>query len=63
MQECFIRLIVFHKFSQIKRNKSQQSRQLYVKFHLKLNCPAVEEKNHLIQIKMTTKIKNNITKL
>ena len=52
MQECCIRFIMIHKFSQIGRNKSGQSSQLYVRFRLKLDCPAIQDKYHLINLRL-----------
>ena len=50
MQECFIRFIMFYKFSQKRRNDSQQFSQLEVTFHLKLDRPAKRDKYHLIHL-------------
>ena len=50
MQECCIRFIMFHKFSQIKRNESRQSSQLSATFRLKLDCSTIQDKHHLIPL-------------
>ena len=52
MQECCIRFIMFHKFSQIRRNNSQQSSQLEVTTPLKLDCPATQDKHHLNHLRL-----------
>ena len=52
MQECSIQFIMFHKFSQIRRNKSQQSNQLELAFRLKLDCPTIQQKHLLIHLRL-----------
>ena len=55
---------MFYKFSQIRRNDSQQSSQFYDTFWLKLDCSAVTRQtpSNLSEIKITIEL-NDITKL
>ena len=48
-QECCIRFIMFHKFSQ--GNKSRQSSHISVTFRLKLDCLTIQDKDHLIHLR------------
>ena len=52
MQESSIRFNMFHEFSEIRRNNSRQSCQPEATFRRKLDSPAVEDKHHLIYLRL-----------
>ena len=59
MQECCNRFVMFYKFTQIRRNGSPQSSQLYVTFRLKLDCPTIQDKHHLIRFRLKSEQNEN----
>ena len=63
MEECCIRFIMFHKFSQIRKNKNGQSSQLSVTFRLKLDCPAIQDKYHLVHLRLKSQQNNKTISL
>ena len=52
MQKCCIRFIRLHKFSQIRRNDIRQSALPCVTFNLNLDCGAIQNKYHLIRLRL-----------
>ena len=61
MQECCIQFIILYKFIQIRRNDSRQSS--HVPPNVVWYRSARQTPSDSFEIKVTTELKNNITKL